>query len=258
MKNLLIRQNSTLKEALKKLNNTGEKCLVVVNQRKFLLGTLSDGDVRKAILKKDASMNASIKGIYHRDAKYFVEGEFTISQAKRLLIKKRYDIIPIINKKHIVKNVILLRDLYNNNKNKNIRKVKAPVVIMAGGRGTRMEPFTKILPKPLIPINEKPVIEHIIEKFNNVGVKDFYMTLNYKSHILKAFFEESKAEHTIKFINEIEPLGTAGSLKFLIKKIKTSFILIPATYLSAIIFTAFFGKRGIVFIRILFMIAIGK
>ena len=136
----------------------------------MLLGTLSDGDVRKAILKKGASMDSSIKNIFQPNAKYFVQGKFNINQAKRILIKQRYDLIPIVNEEKILKDIILLRDLYKNNNNKTKRKLKAPVVIMAGGRGTRMEPFTKILPKPLLPIHEKPVIEHIIEKFNNVGV----------------------------------------------------------------------------------------
>ena len=82
MKNFLIKQNSTIKEALKKLNHTGEKCLVVVNQNKMLLGTLSDGDVRKAILKKGTSVDSSIKNIFQRNPKYFVQGKFNINQAK--------------------------------------------------------------------------------------------------------------------------------------------------------------------------------
>ena len=189
------------------------KCLVVVNKKKLFLGTLSDGDVRKAILIKNATIDTSIKKFYNQNAKFFFEKEFTPNQVKKLLISKRYNIIPIVNKKNVITDILLLRDLFNNKKNK--RKLNVPVVIMAGGRGTRMEPFTKILPKPLIPIHEKPLIEHIIEKFTSAGISKFYMSVNYKSHILKAFFKELQGEHKIKFINENEPLGTAGSLRSL-------------------------------------------
>ena len=96
--------------------------------------------------------------------------------------------------------------------NKKVQDLKVPVVIMAGGRGTRMEFFTKILPKPLVPIHEKPLIEHIIERFTEVGCHEFFMTLNYKSHILKAYFQEVQPNYELEFIEENEPLGTAGSL----------------------------------------------
>ena len=100
-----------------------------------------------------------------------------------------------------------------------------PVVIMAGGRGTRLEPFTQILPKPLVPINGKPIIIHIIENFTNQGCKDFYLTVNYKAKIMKAYFYESDLNYNIKFIDEIKPLGTAGSLKKLSEKLKSPFFV---------------------------------
>ena len=84
-----------------------------------------------------------------------------------------------------------------------------------------MEPFTKILPKPLIPINEKPIIEHIIEQFTDIGCLDFYLSLNYKSKILKAYFEELDPPYNVHYIEETKPLGTAGSLKLLIDQFKT-------------------------------------
>jgi len=88
-----------------------------------------------------------------------------------------------------------------------------------------LEPFTKVLPKPLVPIHDKPVIEHIIEKFTAVGIGEFYLTVNYKSLIMKAFFEELQSEYTISFVDEHEPLGTAGSLQFLEGRFKTPFFV---------------------------------
>ena len=96
---------------------------------------------------------------------------------------------------------------------------------MAGGKGARLEPFTKVLPKPLMPVNDKPVIEHIIEKFTFFGIMDFYLTVNYKGKILKAYFEELKPDYNFKFIEEKEPLGTAGSLRLLNKEFNRPFFV---------------------------------
>ena len=108
---------------------------------------------------------------------------------------------------------------------------------MAGGKGLRLNPFTKILPKPLVPLNDKTIIEHIIDKFVSFGIKNFTLTLNYKSKILKSFFKELKNTNiTIKFLEEKKPLGTAGSLKLLKNKLPNNFfvsncdVLIKADY----------------------------
>jgi NDP-sugar pyrophosphorylase family protein len=113
-----------------------------------------------------------------------------------------------------------------------------PVVIMAGGMGTRLEPFTKVLPKSLVPIQEKPIIEHIIERFTTSGCNDFYLTVNYKGRILKAYFEELQPDYKINFVDELQPHGTAGSLRFLEGQLNQPFfvtncdILIKADYAS--------------------------
>ena len=107
---------------------------------------------------------------------------------------------------------------------------------MAGGSGSRLDPFTKILPKPLVPIHEKPIIEHIIERFTNLGCADFHLTVNFKSRILKAYFDELQPHYNVNFVEEHEPLGTAGSLRFLVGKFKHPFfvtncdIIIKADY----------------------------
>ena len=102
---------------------------------------------------------------------------------------------------------------------------KIPVVIMAGGKGTRLEPFTKVLPKPLIPIDDKTVIERIIEKFRNFGLDTFYISINYKSKIIKSFFEELNPNYKVKFLEEKKPLGTIGSLGFIKQKINEDIII---------------------------------
>ena len=92
---------------------------------------------------------------------------------------------------------------------------------MAGGKGTRMEPFTKVLPKPLIPVHDRPIIEHIIERFTDLGCNDFYISVNYKSRILKAYFDELEPLYNIDYIEESKPMGTAGSLTLLKENFKS-------------------------------------
>ena len=109
---------------------------------------------------------------------------------------------------------------------------------MAGGKGTRLKPLTDILPKPLVPIQNKTIIEHIIENFEETGSKDFYLSVNYKAKLIKAYFEEIGPEHNVKYIEEDTPLGTAGSLKYLNKVLTKPFfvtncdVIVKANYQS--------------------------
>ena len=141
------------------------------------------------------------------------------------MLKNKLSIIPILDKNGNLLNYLRLSE-YEKIKfsEKKIFK-KLSIVIMAGGLGKRLDPFTKILPKPLIPIKDKPVIEHILNSFVNLGIKDFIITLNYKSNIIKAYFEEYKFRKNIKFYTEKKPLGTIGSLKKINKQIKDTTIL---------------------------------
>ena len=226
---------NTIKDALKRISKTGEKCLVVVDENEKLLGTLSDGDLRKAILR-GSRISDSIEGIYKVKPTVFLIGEYSNKQAKETFIKRKIDLIPVVNREDIVVNVLFWGKIFSNDNHKTHHKLDVPVVIMAGGKGTRLEPFTKVLPKPLVPINEKPLIEHILERFTDVGVNTFIITINYKARIMKAFFEELNPDFSVDFVEEQEPLGTAGSLRFLKNRFDTPFfvtncdIIIKADY----------------------------
>ena len=225
MKNLIIKQEFTIKQSLKRLNQSGEKSLVVVDPNtNVLLGTISDGDLRRAILS-GSIINDSISEIYEKNPTALIEGSFKNSDVKKIFINKKYDIIPVVNNKKELVNILTWDVVFKNDKKIINEKINIPVVIMAGGKGTRMEPFTKVLPKPLIPIHDRPIIEHIIDRFTNIGCTDFYLTLNYKGEILKAYFEELNPQYKISFVDEDEPLGTAGSLRFLEGQITTPFFV---------------------------------
>ena len=222
MKNLLIKPNLNIKNALKQMTKIGEKCLVVVDSKNILLGTLSDGDIRKAILNGKIYSD-KINAYYQKKSTFLRKENYSINRAKNIFLKKRIDVIPIIERSKKVVDVITFENIFK--KKTNSKTFAKTVVIMAGGKGTRLEPFTNVLPKPLIPINEKPVIEHIIEKFVENKVSDFFITSNYKSKILKAYFQEMKPKFKLTFIDEPKPLGTAGGLSLLAGRIKKPFLM---------------------------------
>jgi len=224
VKNSTVQPGITVRQAMKKLNQSGEKCLVIIDNKNTLLGTLSDGDLRKAILK-GKGMSDKIKNIYQSKPTVLVKGEYRIEQVKYLFTQNKFDLIPVVDEKGKLSDILFLETVLNKGKNRKKNMLDVPVVIMAGGKGTRMEPFTKIFPKALLPVHEKPIIEHIIEHFTKLGCTDFHLTVNYKSKILKAYFEDLQPDYQIKFVEEQEPLGTAGSLRFLDDKFNKPFFV---------------------------------
>lgn len=236
MKDIAVRPDITIKEAMKVLDRTAEKCLLVVDDGKKLLGTLTDGDLRRSILS-GAQFSESIAESYRKEPVVLVKGSFGREQVASLLRDQKLDVIPVVDDAGIVADYMTWGRIGYAAKSF-IELQDVPVVIMAGGRGTRMEPFTKILPKPLVPIHDKPVIEHIIERFTAVGCNEFHLTVNYKGRILKAYFDELQPSYAVHFVDEHEPLGTAGSLRYLVGKFEKPFfvtncdILVKADYAS--------------------------
>ena len=236
MKDVTVHPDITIRQAMKALNKTAEKCLLVVDEKRKLLGTLTDGDLRRSILG-GAQFSEDISKSFFTKPTTLIKNRFSTEEAKRLLRAKMLDLIPVVDKNRIVIDYVTRGGLGGEMSPKRLIS-DVPVVIMAGGRGTRMEPFTKVLPKPLVPIHEKPVIEHIIDRFTEMGCSKFHLTVNYKGRILKAYFEELQPEYGVHFIDEREPLGTAGSLKYLYDKVNKPFfvtncdIIVEADYTS--------------------------
>jgi len=220
-KKIFIPEDSSLEVALQKMSELGTKCLIITNEGKFI-GTLSDGDVRKALLS-GKSIDSPIKGIFNENPFSVSEGEFKQEDLKKVFLERQYDLIPILDKKNIVKEIVEWGDLFQPQSSSLKRNM--PVVVMAGGEGTRLKPFTNILPKPLIPLNDKTVIEKILDSFTNNGFYNFFLTINFKGKLLKAFFEELDPDYSINFIEEEIPLGTAGSLHMLKEELKSTFLL---------------------------------
>lgn len=209
---LLITQKISIKESFRILNKTAKKSLVVIDKNKRLLGTLSNGDLRKAILK-GKKLTSEVEKIYKKKCIKFFENKIpSAKKIKKYFLNRGIDLIPVVNKKGRVINIIFPNTILKTKINK-YDKIKFYSVIMAGGLGTRLQPFTHILPKPLIPINKKPVIEHIIEKIKKFNPEKISITVNYKSKILKSFFDELRPRLKVNLIFEKNLLGTCGSLK---------------------------------------------
>jgi len=222
LRKAIINPHHSIKQALKQMDAMGQKTLVVVDEQMALLGTVTDGDIRRWILK-GRNLAAPISNIMNTKPTMLNRG-FEREAAKQLMASRSLECLPVVDENKKLIAAVWWVDFFTK-KTKRHKKLNIPVVIMAGGEGSRLTPFTKILPKPLIPIGDKPIIEMIIERFMDYGCYDFYLSLNYKSNIIKSYFSDFEHQYKISYIEESQPLGTAGSLHLLKNRIKKTFFL---------------------------------
>ncbi len=228
-KNFLSDENISIKKAISLINKNGKKCILIIDKNKYLKGVLSDGDIRKSIFK-GVKITSSIKKIYNKSPIKIYEEDVSYKKIFDLFKKNLIDVIPVINKDKLIKKIytwddILAGNIQNKFKPKKIQNCQ--VVILTGGLGERLKPFTNILPKALIPVDGISIIEHIIKNFNKYGIYKFNLITNYKSEIIHSYLKHNSALKKNKFIffEESKPLGTAGGLFLIKNKIKTDFIL---------------------------------
>ena len=202
----------SVRSAIITLKKSGYRCLVIVSKKNELLGTLTDGDLRSAILKGIGIKN-SIRNLYNRKPKFIDIKNNNSSLIRNLFIKYNLYLLPITEKKKI-KKIISWSECFS--KKENLSNISA--FILAGGKGTRLEPFTNVLPKPLIPIKGEPIIKMILSKFEEYEIINYWISINFKSEIIKSYLKSVKIKGKINFINEKKPLGTIGSLSLLPRK----------------------------------------
>jgi len=222
---IYINPTISIKDALKRLDDTAEKVLLVVDENNILLGTLTDGDIRRYILKT-GMIEGIVESIYNPNPIYALEGQLE-DEIKSMIFKNKVEILPVVNDKKQVIGFHRWTDFYEREIEdySPSEKLDIPVVIMAGGKGTRLDPFTRVLPKALVPFKEKTISEHIIDSFKKFGVQKFYFTLNFKGKVIESYFNSIQKDYEIEFIWEEEFLGTAGSLSLLIDKINNDFFV---------------------------------
>ena len=222
IEDMLINEELTIFQTMQQLDQldiTARKILFVVRDGK-LVAVVSDGDVRRWILS-NGSLEAPISCAANYKPKFMLEGEE--ENAAAYMQEQQIDALPVLNTKFEV-----IKVLFRSEKEENFHSdalAGIPIVIMAGGLGKRLYPYTRILPKPLIPIGDVPIIEHIMNEFGKFGCKDFYLILNHKKNMIKAYFSDNEISYNITYVDETFPLGTGGGLSLLKGQINSTFIL---------------------------------
>ena len=206
---VMVNKDITLMEAVKLMNASSKQILLVVDEDQILIGVVTDGDIRRS-LSENVNFNDSISSVMSATP---ITLTIPPNKNKALTIMKENDVrhIPLVDSKGRASGLLLWKDFFENG-DIHINQKPNTVVIMAGGKGTRLDLFTKILPKPLIPIGEKPIIGHIMDNFSKYGFWKFLISLNYKAEMIKMYFSDNHHKYNIDYIQEKKFLGTAGSL----------------------------------------------
>jgi len=220
IKKILVSPDYALIDCLQQMNDAGLQLLLVIDADQRLIGTVTDGDVRRALLR-NRGLDIKIAEVMCAHPCTVKEGTST-DKIRRLMLDRNIRHVPVIDSEGRIIDLILWTDLFEQKVSQRMEKV----VIMAGGKGTRLDPFTKILPKPMIPLGDKPVIEIIMDGFYKHGFNEFILSLGYKADIVRLYFLESDSRpYHVDFIHEDKPLGTAGSLSLLKGQLKDTSIV---------------------------------
>ena len=211
VKKLMVSRDITVKDAIRKMDETGEKILFVMDEHDKLCGSITDGDLRRWILK-EGELSAKITPVYNASPMKAVPGD-ALSAIKDMMVRKRIDALPVVDEGGHLLDVYFWSDIFTTTVRAEGTPLKVPVLVMAGGKGTRLDPLTKILPKPLIPVGDKPIVEIIMDQFSSFGCDEFYLTVNYKGKMIQAYFDNADCVHQVHLVWEEKPTGTAGSLK---------------------------------------------
>lgn len=223
LKELFIQKDLTILEALRTMDERDRKLFILVDEKNKYFGLLSAGDIQRAILRK-VDLSSSVSKILREDVKVVKEGNIP-DDLEQTMKAFRMEFMPVLDDNNELVRVIYWEDIFSDKAIGHKSNFDNPVVIMAGGFGTRMKPLTNVLPKPLIPVGEHTMLEEIFRRFNTYGVKDFILTLNYKADLIKYYINDLHLPYTISYVKENKPLGTIGSLKLLKGKIDKTFFV---------------------------------
>jgi len=207
-KEILIKPSDSLEHAIKVLHEGGLRIALVVDKHNKLLGTVTDGDIRRALINK-LTMKSQITRVMKNDP-IKVSKAFSTKELLKLMTSKGLIHMPIVDGNGILFDLKTIDHLIKN------PTLKNPIFLMAGGFGKRLRPLTENIPKPLLKVGDKPIIETIIKQFIEQGFHEFYISTHYKSELIREHFKDgSQFGATIHYIHEEIPLGTAGSLGLL-------------------------------------------
>lgn len=222
IKNRIISVDTTIIQALKKMDVEMVKLLFVFDNERFI-GILTIGDIQRAIIK-NVDMNAVVLSILDKN-KIYAKVTESLEIIKKKMYELRAECMPLVDENNKLLDIYFWKEMFSDGKRERTDKIDVPVVIMAGGLGTRLKPLTNIIPKPLIPVNEKTILETIIDQFNGIGCAKYYISVNYKSEIIEYYFANLDTKYDLTFLKENRPLGTIGSVSLLKGKIDKPFFV---------------------------------
>lgn len=225
---IIVNEKVSIIETMKIINKSALQFVAVVNQKRQLVGTITDGDIRRGILK-GISLNEPVSEIMNRNPIFLKEDMPSAYQSYMKFNKMKQ--LPIVNDQHEIVDIIFSDYLSEINIKPN------KVILMVGGLGTRLRPLTEHIPKPMLKVGNKPILETIVEGFKNYGFVNFVFCVNYKKEIIQDYFQNGEAFGVhIEYVEEKERMGTAGALSLLSEKPKEPFFVMNGDLLTQINF----------------------
>ena len=201
----ILSKEGTVKDAIESLSSSSMKIVLVLSKENFLHGTITDGDIRRGMLR-NIKLDDKVSTIMNSDP-LVVSEEMSADFVLKLMQSNSFNAIPIVDTSKKVMGLHLMGEMIGT------KEISNKMIVMAGGRGERLMPKTENCPKPLLPINGKPMLEHIILRAKDQGFTNFIFSVNYLGEMIKDYFSDGSSWGiNIEYIEEDSPLGTAGSL----------------------------------------------
>jgi dTDP-glucose pyrophosphorylase len=220
----IVTSDKTLIQTMKLMDEGFTKSLLVIDNDQFK-GIITNGDLQRAIIA-NMPFSTPIIQLIDNSTKLYAQVGDSQEDIKTWMIEMRAELMPVLDDKGNLTDVIFWDELICDTAiSHNRPKIDLPVVIMAGGKGSRLKPITNVLPKPLVPVGEKTILEVIMDQFESIGCHKFYMSVNYKAEMIKYYLSQLPHQYDIEFFQEDKPLGTIGSVSLLKGKINTPFFV---------------------------------
>lgn len=229
LNDIIVSPSIAIHDVLRIIDKSSKQIALVVDENKKLIGTISDGDIRRAILN-GCSLNDSIENIYFKSPTFANISDTKESIIKIAILKKIHQ-IPLVDDDGKIVGLDTLDELLEQKEKPN------KVILMVGGLGTRLKPLTEHTPKPMLKVGNKPILQTIVEKFSQYGFVNIVMCVNYKSSIIQDFFGDGfKFGVKISYVEEKKRMGTAGALGLLPKQPTEPFFVMNGDLLTNINF----------------------
>lgn len=225
---LIVSEQQTLLETMRLIDETSLQFAIVLNEEDVLLGTVTDGDIRRGILRGEG-LDVAISSVMNTTPFTAIQGQ-SFTAYKQLMKQKKLKQLPIVDKQNKVIDVLFI-DAIDICSNKN------EVILMLGGLGTRLRPLTENIPKPMLKVGSKPIVETIVDGFKQYGYTNFTFCVNYKKEVIQSYFQHGAAFGVhIHYVEEQKRMGTAGALSLLTQRPTEPFFVMNGDLLTQVNF----------------------